>query len=423
MTRAIAAIDRSGRSARSRPLVVAAMLCVCAAATAEEADESVFSLSGFGTLGLVHSSEDQADFGVSAFKPDGAGYTLKFSPDVDSRLGVQLTANATSELSATVQVVVEERENDKYVPRVEWANIKYQLTPQLSVRLGRTAIASFLVADSRKVGYANPCVRPPEDVYGLVPIFSSDGVDVSYKLEVGAITHTVLAGFGKSDTKSSDGSVVKGRDEWTVSDTLEYGPLTLRAAYQTGTVWISTLDAVFAGFRQFGAQGIAIADRYDPNGRKITFLALGGTYDPGLWFVTTEWGRSNLHSAFGKRTVWYATGGYRIGALTPYLTFASTKANSNTSDPGLTLSTLPPPLVASAAGLNAALNAVLGAIPVQRSVSAGTRWDFMSNMALKLQYDHMNLGAGSAGVLGKIQPGFQPGGTVHVLSASLDFVW
>ena len=265
-------------------------------------------VSGFGTLGLVHSSEDQADFGVSAFKPDGAGHTLKYSPDVDSRLGVQLTANATPDLSATLQVVVEERENDKYVPRVEWANIKYQLTPQLSVRLGRTAITSFLVADFRKVGYANPWVRPPEEVYGLVPIFSSDGVDVSYKLNVGATSHTVLAGFGKSDTKSSDGSVVKGRHEWTVSDTVEYGPLMLRAAYQTGKVWISTLDAVFAGFRQFGAEGIAIADRYDPNGRKITFLALGGTYDPGLWFVTAEWGRSNLHSAFGKRTVWYTRG-------------------------------------------------------------------------------------------------------------------
>jgi hypothetical protein len=47
----------------------------------------------------------------------------------------------------------------------------------------------------------------------------------------------------------------------------------------------------------------------------------------------------------------------------------------------------------------------------------------MSNVALKLQYDHMNLGAGSAGVLGNIQPGFQPGGTAHLLSASLDFVW
>jgi hypothetical protein len=33
----------------------------------------MFSHAGFRTLGLVHSSEDQADFTTNIFKPGGAG--------------------------------------------------------------------------------------------------------------------------------------------------------------------------------------------------------------------------------------------------------------------------------------------------------------------------------------------------------------
>ncbi len=405
-----------------------AMITVLSLATgtvagAEEAAEPMFSLSGFGTLGVVHSSEDQADFGVGAFVPNGSGYTSEWSPEVDSRLGAQLTGSFTPRLSATVQLIAEQRHDGEYLPHIEWANIKYQLTPQLSIRVGRTALASFLVSDFRKVGYANPWVRPPEDVYSLIPISSADGVDASYRVQLGDVSHTLLAGYGKSNTKARDGESYKSRHAWSLSDTVEYGDATLRVAYQRARVEVDALDPVFGGFRQFGPQGVALAEQYDPNGARLTFLAIGAMFDPGAWFATAEWGRSNLRSAFGKRTAWYATGGYRLGAVTPYITYANAKANSNTADPGLSLTGLPPDAAATAAVLNASLNAVLGAIPVQQSISAGGRWDFRKNMALKLQYDRLNLGAGSAGVLGNVQPGFQTGGTVHLFSTTVDFVW
>jgi hypothetical protein len=392
-------------------------------ATAQEKADSVFSLSGFGTLGLVHSSEDQADFGANGFIPKGAGYTREWSPEVDSRLGAQLTGTFTPQLSATLQVVVEQRQDGEYTPRVEWANVKYQLTPQFSIRLGRTALASFLVSDSRKVGYANPWVRPPEEVYSLIPLYSGDGVDASYQLQVGEVSHTLMAGFGRANFKARGGERYKARDQWSFSDTVEYNSATLRVAYQRARVIVDALDPLFDGFRQFGAPGVALADRYDPNGSRIDFFAIGGTYDPGAWFLTAEWGRSNLHSAFGERTSWYTTGGYRFGTFTPYLTYAHTKPNSNRSDPGLPLAGLPPDLATAAAGLNFGLNQVLGSIPVQQSVSVGTRWDFAKNLALKLQYDRLDLGAGSAGVLDNLQPGFVPGGTVHLFSTTVDFVW
>ena len=74
-------------------------------------------------------------------------------------------------------------------------------------------------------------------------------------------------------------------------------------------------------------------------------------------------------------------------------------------------------------GLNAALNAILGSIPVQSTTSAGVRWDFMKNVDLKLQVDHTRLGEGSPGLLINLQPGFERGGTVDLFSAAIDFIW
>jgi hypothetical protein len=117
------------------------------------------------------------------------------------------------------------------------------------------------------------------------------------------------------------------------------------------------------------------------------------------------------------------SGGYRLAKFTPYLTYTETKANSNTSDPGLNVSALPPYLAGTAIGLNAGLNAILATTAVQNTVSIGSRWDLAQNVDLKLQYDRTDLGSGSAGALINVQPGFQRGSTVNLFSITIDFVW
>ena len=102
---------------------------------------------------------------------------------------------------------------------------------------------------------------------------------------------------------------------------------------------------------------------------------------------------------------------------------AEARADSETSAPGLSLAGLPPGAAAAAAGLNAGLNAVLNLAPVQKTISVGLRWDFAPNADVKLQFDHARLGAGSAGTLVNVQPGFTPGGSFNVFSATVDFVF
>lgn len=404
-------------------IALAALTLYASGAGADEPGAPMFSFSGFGTLGVVHSSEDQADFTSSVFKPNGAGHSRSWSADVDSLIGGQVSASLTPQLSAVLQVISEQRYDNTYTPEVEWANIKYAFTPDFSVRAGRIVMPSFLVSDSRKVGYANPWVRPPLEVYNLVPITKNDGVDASYRLRFGEVTNTVQATYGSIEPTSPDGSSVEGRNQWGIFNTTEYGPLTIHMTYYQSNLTIEGLQPFFETFRQFGPEGTAIADKYDCDGKVIAVGSLGASYDPGNWFLMGEWARRNSHCFVGANTAWYVSSGYRFGKFTPYVTYAQVKADSNTSDPGLTVSSLPPFLAGAATGLNAGLNAILAATPVQRTISVGGRWDFRKNVDLKLQVDHTRIGAGSPGTLINTQPGFEPGGQVNVLSAVLDFVF
>jgi hypothetical protein len=394
-----------------------------ARATAEDPGTSMFLFSGFGTVGAVHSSEREADFTSSIFKPNGAGYTHQWSADVDSKIGAQVTANLTPQLSAVLQVISEQNYDNTYRPHVEWANINYQFSPDFSIRVGRTVLPSFLFSDTRKVGFAIPWVRPPVDLYSLVPVASCDGVDARYQFSVGGVVNSAVATYGKTSTDLPTGGKSEARRQWAITDTVEYGSATVYVSYHEARLTIPDLNEFFDVFRNFGPQGIALADKYDVRSKPLQFFGLGGNYDPGKWFVIGEWGTSNFHSALGKSTAWYVSGGYRLAKFTPFLTYGSVKADSSTSDPGLNVAALPPFLVGPATGLNAGLNAILGAIPVQNTISVGGRWDLMKNIDLKLQYDHTRMGPGSQGMLSNLQPGFRPGGTVSLVSVAMDFVW
>jgi hypothetical protein len=392
------------------------------AAGAADPGDSMFSLGGFGTLGAVHSSEHQADFTTSFFEPNGAGYTRDWSLSVDSLIAAQVTAKITPQLTAVLQVISQQNSDNTYWPHIEWADVKYQFTPDFSLRVGRTVLPSFLVSEERNVGYANPWLRPPVEVYGLIPVTSSNGVDASYKLQIGNIVHTFVASWGNDNPKIPLHGTVESKHDWLIADTIEYASATVHIAYEETHLTVGYLDPLFDAFRQFGPQGSALADKYGLDNNRVTFFGIGAMYDPGRWFAAAEWGTTDLHSVLGKSTGWYASSGYRVASFTPYLTYGLAKAD-NLSDPGLTISALPPPLAGPAMGLNAALNAILSTKRVRSTISAGVRWDFVKNADLKLQLDHTRIGAGSTGELSNTQPDFQLGSRFNLLSITVDFVF
>jgi len=410
------------------PAAFATCVLACAPLYAQASDAApetaapTWKLSGFGTLGVVHSNSRDADFSSSILRASGAGVSNAWSPDVDSRLGAQLDVSQGA-WSGVLQVISEQRLDGSYQPRVEWANIKYQLTPDVAVRVGRIALPVFLGAESRKVGYTIPWVRTPVEVYGALPISSSDGVDATWRWSTGAVRHATQGFSGSTDQDLGDGYQIKAEHILGLSHSIDYGALTVRLSAARGRLNTAIATDLFAALRMFGPQGQLLAERYAIVDKRVSMISAGASYDPGAWFVTAEAGRTRTDSLLGGGTSVYVGAGWRQGAFTPYLGYAQIRADVNTTDPGLPLEGLPPPVAAGAAQLNGALNAVLATIPVQTTWSTGVRWDVASDLALKLQFEQVRPRGGSRGTLINSTPAFQSNRTINVTSIALDFVF
>lgn len=410
---------------RGQPWAAIALLAILHTGTvvAHDGGYPDLSFNGFGTLGVVRSNEDNADFVADVFRPEGAGYSDEWSPRVDSRLGAQLSASFSPALSGVVQVIVEQRYDDTYSPTLEWANLKYHATPDLYLRVGRTVLPGVLVSEYRKLGYALPWVRVPQEVYRLQPATNSDGLDVGYSFRAGVTMHTLRLNLGQTDIESPGDVESQIRDMVAVSGSLERGALRLNLGYMRARATVKGADALFDAFRQFGPEGEQIANRFDFDSKTVEFASVGAEYDPGSWFLISELAIFESRTFVGDSQGAYISAGRRIGTFTPFVTIARLRDDGPTSHAGLTPEAFPPPLDAMAAGLNAGLNGLLGSLPAQRSVAVGTRWDFASQMALKAQLDYVDLDDDSPGTLVNRQPGFRPGGSYALLSITLDFVF
>lgn len=407
---------------------LAACLLGSSPATSQEDPTPNVSFNGFGTVGVVYASEDLADFVAHTTRPHGPGHTEKVSPDPDTRLGAQVTAAITPELTAIVQVVSEQRADGTYEPQLEWANVRYDFTPNFNVRAGRMVLPIFLVSDHRKVSYANPWVRPPVELYSLVPVFTLDGVEASYRWPLEDWNAVLTASYGRSEVgfpgaEEGEELTAESEDAVHLVGRARRAGLTLHAAYGWGVLDIDAFDPFFDAFRRFGAEGVAIAERFQIDDTPFQSGSVGLEYDPGPWFGMAELGWIDTHSALGERLGGYASGGWRIGRLTPYATYGRMEVLSSTSAAGLSLSGLPPELAQRASRLNTGLNRFLRAIPIQQTLSIGGRWEMAAGVAVKLQVDFVDVLEDSPGTFINRQPGFERGGSARVVSLATTFVF
>ena len=415
--------------AQRRPLApqrvafAVAMTLSCGAAAAADILPDTWKLSGFGTLGAVHANTDDADFTNSVLKSSGAGASGRWTGDVDSRLGVQLDVALLPQWSAVLQLVSEQQYNASYSPRVEWANLKYQVTPDIALRIGRVSLPVFMGAEHRKVGYVYSAVRQPAEVAGGIPITSSDGADLSWRWHTGDVRHTTRFQYGRTEMALAEGVRLRARGILGASHTVDIGSFNARASVIQADVTVNLADPLFGALKQFGPQGIALADRFSVDQKRFSLVALGMEYDPGDWFVNVEGGRQRSQSLLGTNVGLALGAGYRWGNFTPYVGYATVHAQSDTRTSGLSLAGLPPQLAGAAAALNGGLNQLMMTLPEQSTKSIGTRWDVYENIALKLQFERVTPHGTSRGTLINTQPGFVSGRAISVTSMTLDFVF
>lgn len=372
------------RLAGSSVLIAVSAVSIAFPAHADDVGPAL-SLRGFGTVGVVHSNTREGDYVASTQQASGAGFSHRWAAGVDSKAGLQLDAKLSERLSAALQVVSLQRPDKTYAPRAEWANLKYQFHPDFSIRVGRVLLPILMEAESRLVGYANPWVRPPIEIYNLAEITRSDGFDASYRSRFGGVSNNVQVFFGRQNQEFVSSSFagtqivpVRLRHITGIADTMEVGPWTLR----TG---IFTSKASYSG-----------------NEGRVNFYTVGAARDTGVWFIQGEWGVADsklriMGQEMPRRRAYYVTSGYRWGAFTPYLTWSRIDSSGTST---------------------------VGRIIEQQSTSAGVRWDIARNMAIKTQFGRVDVdGAGGTGYFVNLQPGFPAGGKVSVVSIALDFVF
>jgi hypothetical protein len=209
----------------------------------EDSGAAMFLLSAFGMLGVVHSSESGADFATLDLKSNAAGFSHAWSNEIDGRAGGQIYASFTRNWSAVVQVISEQKFDNPYTPHVELTNINYQITLDLIVRFGWNPLPNFLVTEQRKVGYANTWVRRPLEIYKLAAVSGNDGVDVTYKRHIGAVTQSLIGTYALASATQPDDGTDKARRSWVVADSVEYGAVTAHVNLQTDryNAWMTPL--------------------------------------------------------------------------------------------------------------------------------------------------------------------------------------
>jgi len=349
-------------------------------------DLPMFKIGGFGTLGFTHSSLSSADFVTDSSMPKGAGRSSDWSAGNNSRIAVHLNANFSPKVSALFQVDSEYHADGTYRPEVEWISLKYSFTPNVYLRAGRIVLPTFMDSENRDVGYSYTWVHPPVDLYHQLSIPSSDGVDAMYRSEIGEAVNTVKVIYGKTKVDRPY-SVTTSKDMWGIFDTLEFGQTTVHAGYQERQ---SSTENVRTGSTGFWTQN--------------SDLSLGANYDPGDWFVMSEW--IQRRSTY-KATAMYVSAGYRINQFTPYFIHGQ-------NSPGSIIQNSPSPTTFL----------LWLAARSQSTDSLGVRWDFMRNFDFKVQYDRVTLSDNSNGYLANVPANVTLYGTTfHVISAVVDFVF
>jgi hypothetical protein len=331
------------------------------------------TFNAFGTLGIVHSSYDKGDFTGTIAQPFGAGFSHNWPLTPDSDLGGQANLKLTEKLSGVVQVLARDDADGNFSPDIEWANLKYQITPDLAVRVGRTAIPSYQRADIQNVGYALPWVRIPLEITYTASATHSDGVDVLYRIKTGRVTQNLEAQYGSATEFLPGEAYTSVRANIAIlADTLQMGDGSIRFAYQN-------------------------AEHGFPASRE-QLASAGFDYEPGTWFVT---GDSNYthDTFFGDFLAWYLSGGVKLGKFSPYVLYSSLHAQSD--------------------GTSA-----MQALGNERTVAAGVRWDFANSFDAKLQLQQVTIETlDDTAAIANLQPDARVGDKANLISAAIDFVF
>ncbi len=393
-------------------------------ANATDLKSDRFRLSGFGTIGITSAGKEQYGYHKEFNHEAQFG---GFSVFHDSVLGLQLDADIIPNLTATVQVVIENRKQHDFNNIVDWAFLRYQITPRIVARAGRMGTDLFMLSEYRNVGFAYLWAHPVVEFYAPITTSFYEGLDLQYTYPVasGYLELKVYGGQTGSDIALSRGELhLRARPFYGANASFETDSWKFRLIHAATDVTAvrspltGLLDTLNQVPQDAWPQAARFSSKLDGVGKRISYYSAGLAYDDNNWLVQSEvailsskWDSINLRNG-------YVSVGRRFGPVT----FYSIAANAKSLDKPTQVTT---PLVSSPT-LNSLESLTRNAFNAphinQSTVSLGLRWDLYPKVALKAQWDHTWVKKNGGGLLIIKEP-LNKDITLNIFSLNLNFIF
>lgn len=342
------------------PCLLAASVLSTTALAADVRFNGFASVVGGMTLNegksIVNGSEVNSQF--SADDPSRGVYDEDLSFKPDTIFGLQVSADLGKGLNVTGQFTGAGGEN--FDANVAWAYISYELNDSWTMIAGRQRLPVYFYSDYLDVGYAYHWMRPPTEAQ--IPIDTIEGIQFTHSGSIGAWDTRFQIYGGAGDAETATGSEFGLEDTVGVVAYASNDWLQLRATYMTTDIWFNFTADV-------GPALAAQAGQSDEDPTTVDFAGVAAHATFGNGFVGAEYinfkfGDPISFTGWDSFTGGYITAGYRIGKVTPHITF----------------STFEQPIS------NEAFAVALDGDESADSVTIGIRWDFHPQAALKAEY-------------------------------------
>lgn len=383
------------------------------------------TFSGFLSAGASEANREVIP-GSDSVLADGSVQS-KWLMQYQSRFGLQVSANVNPDVSMTGQLLALPRQvfgsGQDFSVFADWAYIKYRFNDNVSMRVGRVKLPSFLISDYYEVGYAYPWLRPPLEMYSANPMTGLNGFDFLIRKNFGDYGLLVQPFYGSN---SQDTTVPAAVMSWAplCSTFTSGGP-----PYAVGATTCPAGTIKTVPFSVSGLRGINLSlssdiftvraswfktrvyqSDFGVSGDQGGFSSVGFTMDWKNIVVYTEGfiriveGAANV--AFPNQEGGYATIGYRFGKFLPHFTYGWIGDHNN------------PATVTTAMG-------VVPSAPLkEKSMALGLRYELGRGAALKLDVTRLTPDQGTTGLL-VADPNTGPNASdsIYIYGAGVDVVF
>ncbi len=333
--------------------------------------------------------------------------TEHVSLENDSHYGINIRTQVSDRVSGAAQLLATATDSNFEV-EAEWAYVSYKFSDNSSLRAGKLNLSTFLLSDYSRVGYLYPWIRPPVEVYENNPLKNYLGLEwlyVSYLNRTTKLTSQFFIGSAQVE----EGTVnFRATDGYGINFQLDTPYLTLRAGA------ISPMIQLEQGTTNPTTGLPETNDLLDLDERGVMYT-IGASVDWNDFVLYTEAVTTDTEgqtqAIFPNQDGAYLTLGYRMGKYLPHITFGTSEGDDYTG-------TLPTGIPAARSPLT------------QDSTTVGLRYDIDDSIALKFEYQMVELTAGKGDGLGSIDAnntsiGGTPGtiDEFDVISVSMDVIF